>query len=177
MPTWPKQDRMNSFYGNPDKDRNGQPDPSWTRENLVKLIPPYQLYYPKEILRNGKKVMVPRATKWQALTVHKKCAESLNICLTGIKEAFTQDEIQKYDLDICGGTWVFRLMRSGRSLSIHSWGAAIDLSHLINYYGRPYSEGKGMMPQKAVGIFRAQGWVWGGRWKTGDAMHFQASTL
>lgn len=175
MNNWPKQDQasMNRYYGNPDRDRNGQPDRDWVAANIVQLVPPYQLYYPKE---NGRTI-IKRATKFKSLSVHKKCKDSLETCLKEIAKQFSPEEIIKYELDICGGTFVFRLKRGGSSLSIHSWGTAIDISHLINWFGRKYNEKAGMMPSKAVAIFKAEGWTWGGRWSTADGMHFQAAYL
>lgn len=171
MSRWPRQNEaaMNAFYGDPDRNNDGACDPSWEAANIVKVVPPYTLWYPADH-RNK------RAKKWSALRVHKRCADSLVTCLKGIGEAFTPEEIQRYELDICGGVHVFRLMRGGRALSIHSWGAAIDLSHLINYFGRKYDPAKGIMPMRAVEIFKAEGWTWGGLWRKGDAMHFEATS-
>lgn len=177
MPIWPNQSNMNGFYGNPDKNRDGQPDRDWVAANIIQIVPPYPLFYPLEKVVNNRKTLVKRERQFKTLSFHKKAADSLMYCLKQILENFTPQEIQKYELDICGGTFVFRLMRNGRSLSIHSWGSAIDLSHLINWYGRKYDPNVGMMPMKAVDIFKKEGWTWGGRWRTGDAMHFQAANV
>lgn len=174
---WPKQSNMNGFYGNPDKNKDGRPDADWEASNLVKIIPPYTLYYPSEKIVNNKKVLIKRATKMKSLTVHKNCADAMLAALTAIGKEFSPEELIKYELDICGGAYNFRLMRNGRSLSIHSWGAAIDLSHLINSYKRKYDEKAGMMPQRAVKIFKNQGATWGGRWSTPDGMHFQFADI
>lgn len=172
MNNWPSQKELNKFYGNPDKDKNGQPDRDWENANLINIAPPYQLYYPTET--NGR--LVKRAIKLKTLRVNKKCADSLVLCLQNVGEAFNEAERIKYELDICGGVYNFRLMRNGRALSMHSWGCAIDLSHLINRYKRRYTGGL-MMPMKVVEIFKAEGWVWGGRWQTADAQHFQAAIV
>jgi hypothetical protein len=176
MSQWPKQNEaaMNAFYGDPDRNNDGACDPSWEAANIVKIVPPYKLWYPTE---DQNRKIIKRAKAFTGLRVHKKCAASLMTCLTGIKESFTPEEIVKYELDLCGGVHVFRLMRGGSALSMHSWGSAIDLSHLINYFKRKYDPAKNMMPMKAVEIFRAEGWTWGGLWRTGDAMHFQAADL
>ena len=173
MTNWPKQNAaaMNGFYGNPDKNNDGRCDSDWEAKHIVKIIPPYPLFYPMEV-KGGK--LVKRAKQWSALRVHRNCAESLTQCLAEIGKTFSPEEIKKYELDLCGGTHVFRLKRNGRTLSIHSWGAAIDLSHLINYYGRGYNEAAGMMPRRAASIFQKRGWVW---LQSNDAMHFQAAKL
>lgn len=172
-PQWPSQsiEAMNGFYGNPDANQDGAADPSWYSANIVKITPPFPMFYPMEG-ESGR--LIKRGKKWEALRVHKKCAASLLECLAEIPAIFTAEEIQRYELDLCGGVHVFRLMRNGRRLSIHSWGAAIDLSHLINRYKRPYNEAQGMMPQRAADIFLKRGWSW---LKSNDAMHFQAATI
>lgn len=181
MPIWPNQSDMNKFYGNPDKNRDGKADLDWENANIIKIIPPYTLYYPTELIEsvNGKRkvTLLKRAKRMTGLRVHKKCADSLITCLAEIGNTFTPEEMTKYELDLCGGVFNFRLMRNGRSLSIHSWGGAIDLSHLINYYGRKYDPKLNMMPLKVVDIFKKEGWTWGGKWRTGDAMHFQAANI
>lgn len=168
---------MNGFYGNPDKNRDGQPDRDWVAANIIEIKPPYSLYYPIERIVNERKILIKRQHQFKTLSFHKKAADSLMVCLTEIGKQFSPQEIQKYELDICGGAFVFRLMRNGRSLSTHSWGSAIDISHLINWYGRKYDPNVGMMPMKAVDIFKKEGWTWGGKWRTGDAMHFQAANV
>lgn len=178
MNRWPSQSptAMNEFYGNPDRNRDGVADLEWQKKNLVRIIPPYTLYYPQDDLHH-KGQIIKRGLALKSLTVHHNAAESLARCLGGIGKEFTAEELLKYELDLCGGVFVFRLKRGGSSLSIHSWGSAIDLSHLINYFGRKYDETKGMMPERAVKVFADEGWTWGGLWSTGDAMHFQAANL
>lgn len=175
---WPTQNpaAMNEFYGNPDANRDGAADLIWQQKNLVRITPPYTLYYPVDDPHNKGKI-IKRGTVLKGLRVHHKAAESLYRCLVGLKTEFSEGDLAKYELDLCGGVFNFRLKRGGHSLSIHSWGGAIDLSHLINYFGRKYDEAAGMMPQRAVKVFADEGWTWGGLWSTGDAMHFQAANL
>lgn len=61
-----------------------------------------------------------------------------------------------------------RLKRGIDQLSLHSWGAAVDLNADTNPLGGP-----GDMPQSWVNIWEAVGWTWGGRWRRPDPMHFQ----
>jgi hypothetical protein len=60
---------------------------------------------------------------------------------------------------------------------VHSWGAAVDLSPLINRWRRKYDESKGVMPLTVVKLFEDEGWTWGGKWSKPDPMHFQAADL
>ncbi|WP_193753153.1 M15 family metallopeptidase, partial [Sphingomonas endophytica] len=84
-----------------------------------------------------------------------------------------------YELDLCAGVHVFKLKTGGENLSIHSWGAAIDLSHLINGWKIKHSKDpkKKMMPLEVVKLFEDEDWTWGGKWKYADAMHFQAANI
>lgn len=58
-----------------------------------------------------------------------------------------------------------------KPLSIHSWGAAIDINPAQNMPGVA-----GNLPSELVRLFESAGWQWGGRWKSKDPMHFQYYT-
>lgn len=165
MTEWPSQSpaAMNDYYGNPDANRDGRADPAWMTGNLVRVKPPYRMRW-----------------SWggdvATITVHKRCAESLLRALDGIARHFgSQEAIERARMHLCGGAFNFRLKRGGTSLSIHSWGAAIDLDPERNPMGRRYGEGRGMIPMAVVEIFAREGWEWGGGWSRPDAMHFQAA--
>jgi len=164
---WPLQDResMNAFYGDPDTNRDGIPDRKWESENLVRFKTPY----PMVLAWNDKPL--------QRITIHKKCYESLERILTRIGQEFTEEEIRRFQLNRFGGTYNFRMTRGGTRLSIHSWGAAIDLAPTLNPLGRTHDAASFMMPEKAVKIFESEGWIWGGKWKRPDGMHFQAARI
>ncbi len=54
-------------------------------------------------------------------------------------------------------------------LSVHSWGAAVDINPLVNMVGTA-----GDMPPEFVAAWERNGWCWGGRWRRPkDPMHFQ----
>jgi hypothetical protein len=56
-----------------------------------------------------------------------------------------------------------------RSLSIHAWGAAIDINWRTNRIGT-----RGDMPMGVVTLFKQYGFNWGGFWtRPKDPMHFQ----
>ncbi|WP_342358522.1 M15 family metallopeptidase [Terrarubrum flagellatum] len=167
MPAWPSQSpsAMNEFYGDPDSGRDGRADPAWMSANLVRVKPPYRMRWSW-----GGEVAT--------LTVHKKCAESLLRVLDGVAKHYgSQDAIEQARMHLCGGAFNFRLKRGGSTLSIHSWGAAIDLDPERNAFGRRYRTSLGMMPQPVVELFAAEGWEWGGLWSKPDAMHFQAAKV
>jgi len=166
---WPLQraSNMNLFYGNPDIDGNGSVDPKWEAANIVSIKPPYEM-----VLAWDTDVKV------KSIRCHKLVADSLMRVLNGIKDHYgNQAAIEKARMHLYGGAYNFRMSRGGALLSIHSWGAAIDLDPANNGYGKVYDEKRGMMPSVVVELFRAEGWVWGGRWRKGDAMHFQAALI
>lgn len=160
---WPKANKMIEFYGNPDMDANGLPDPIWERENIVRIAPPYNMVLAWDTTRAVSRI-----------AVHKKCEKSLRRILTKIAEEFDAKDRAYYQLDRFGGCYNFRLMRGGVRLSVHSYGAAIDLAPELNGLGVKYKPDSRMMPMKAVRIFEADGWGWGGDWHRPDAMHFEA---
>jgi hypothetical protein len=113
-----------------------------------------------------------------SVLVHRKCSDSLLRILGAIKDHYgSQAAIDAARMHLFGGVYNFRLMRGGSSLSIHSWGAAIDLDPERNGLGVKYNAAKGMMPAPVIAAFEKEGWTWGGRWKRPDAMHFQAADV
>ena len=167
MNSWPSQsaESMNRFYGDPDVNHDGRADAAWMKANLVRVKPPYRM-----------------AWSWggevASITVHKRCAESLLRALDGVARHFgSQEAIERARMHLCGGAFNFRLQRGGSTLSIHSWGAAIDIDPECNRLGRRYAPQQGMMPMAVVELFAAEGWEWGGRWSRPDAMHFQAALV
>jgi hypothetical protein len=163
---WPRQDpaSMNAFYGNPDLHHDGRPDPDWERQNLVHVVPPFRMLIAWDVSKTV-----------STISVHRKCAASLDRILKRIAESFTTAEAEQYQINRFGGTYLFRMERGAPRLSIHSWAAAIDLSPAINAFGREYGSRPNMMPMKAVQIFKDEGWVWGSSFPTPDCMHFQAA--
>lgn len=169
MTSWPRQNRaaMDAYFGEPDADHNAVPDRAWEDENLVSIVPPY-----------------PMVLAWatdkpvKTIRIHKKVATSLQHVLAGIINHYgTHDAVRAARMHLYGGAYNFRLMRGGSMLSIHSWGAAIDLDPEVNAFGRRYDEHAGMMPPAVIALFAAEGWTWGGHWAKPDAMHMQAATI
>jgi len=160
---WPKQSELSRYYGNPDANHDGLPDRVWEQANLVGLKPAYRMvlaWDPKTQLRT--------------IRVHKKCAASLERVLEGITKLYpSQEAIEQARMHLYGGAYAFRLMRGGHKLSVHSYGAAIDLDPEQNGFG----DATFTMPMPVVELFEAEGWVWGGRWAKKDAMHYQAARM
>lgn len=163
MNNWPKQSLMAGFYGNPDANNDGVADLKWQQENLTTIAPPYPMFYD--------------GTPVKKITCHKLVAASLLRILTKIGEVFSEAERKQYGLDQFGGVFNFRRKRAGSSLSTHAYACAIDLAATLNPFRAKYGSRPDMMPMTVVEIFAAEGWVWGGPWSNGDAMHFQAAAI
>lgn len=152
-----------AFYGDPDKGRDGLPDREWEAYNLVRVSTPYPM------------IMAWNGEPLKRIAVHKKCAASLIRALTEIGHEFSTKELESFQLNQFGGAYNFRTMRGATKLSLHAYGAAIDLAPELNPLGRVVGLKQNMMPEKAVRIFKSNGWSWGGLWKRPDGQHFQAT--
>lgn len=156
--TWPLQRNCAKFYGDP-RGKDGKASAQWERENLALVPTPWELRF------QGKRV--------SGIRVHKKCAESLSRVLTAIwnRVGRSQEEIDRIGMSIFGGSYVFRTMRGGKSLSMHSYGCAVDFDPARNALGNKAPA----MHRLVVEEFEREGWEWGGHWKRPDGMHFQAA--
>lgn len=157
--TWPKQSYCTQFYGDP---RGKDFD-----DNLTGVAIPWLC-----------------VTSWDGkpykrIQVHKRCAESLTRIFAAIWEAsgHSQDKINEWGMNKCGGGYAFRSMRGGTRLSMHSYGCAVDFDPDRNAMGDAtphFAE-----CQEVRNAFHAEGWVWGGNWsgRYCDGMHFQAALV
>lgn len=78
------------------------------------------------------------------------------------------------------GTYNWRRISGTKRLSVHSFGAAIDLDTSYADYWR-WAGGKpgnvpsyrNRMPMEIIDVFERHGFIWGGRWYHYDTMHFE----
>jgi hypothetical protein len=94
--------------------------------------------------------------------------------MTPLTQAFTNlistnhvTELKTYD-----GCFNIRKKRGLTSMSLHSWGIAIDLNAFEN--------GLNQTPKLSPGFvkcFTDAGFEWGGTWKRKDGMHFQLAKI
>ncbi len=83
-------------------------------------------------------------------------------------------EYRKYLVPI-GGTFKWRKIAGTNRLSVHSFGAAIDINVKYSAYWR-WSKGmkyQNQIPIPIVKIFEKHGFIWGGKWRHFDTMHFE----
>lgn len=163
---WPTPDQVNNYYGNPDINGDGQPDPKWEAQNLTYIVPPYKMRFSwgPEVKR---------------LRVHKKVAGSLMRILKKISQEMSAHDISYYQLDVTGGVYNFRPVRGTNSkLSMHSYGAAIDLAPELNPMGEKYDRRPHlrMIPEKVLKMFADEGWALGIHFTRPDNMHAEAVT-
>jgi len=73
-----------------------------------------------------------------------------------------------------GGTFTWRTIAGTHRLSVHSFGAAIDINVKHSDYWR-WSKGgyRNRIPLKIVKAFERHGFIWGGKWYHYDTMHFE----
>jgi hypothetical protein len=152
---WPKQSECITFYGDP-KDPNFE-------DNLVLVPIPWMCVNSWD----GKTC--------KSIKVHRRCAQSLIRILAKIWEVSgkSQDKINQWGMNKCGGGYAYRVMRGGTSLSMHAYGCAVDFDPARNELGD-------VNPNLAhcidvIRAFKNEGWTWGGGWKKPDGMHFQAA--
>lgn len=79
-----------------------------------------------------------------------------------------------------GGTFVWRKIAGTKRLSVHSFGAAVDINTKFTDYwrwsgGKPGNVGayRNRIPREIVEIFERHGFIWGGKWHHYDTMHFE----
>jgi hypothetical protein len=79
-----------------------------------------------------------------------------------------------------GGTYNCRPIAGTERLSMHAYGASIDINTKYAAYWRWSKPGKdgrytwtNQVPQEIIDIFERHGFIWGGRWYHFDTMHFE----
>lgn len=106
---------------------------------------------------------------------HKILAKPLTDIFAQAAELYGEAEYRRLRLDRFGGCYNFRSMRGASKLSIHSWGAAVDLDPERNQLSWTHTKAAFAQPQykpfweivNANGAWPG-GWLWDKDW-----MHFQ----
>jgi hypothetical protein len=161
---WPLQRECDKFYGNP-RGASKTYSTAWARDSLTHVDCPWPL-------RMGH-IHIPH------ITIHRKCAPSLARVLSEVWNNCGHDfeKICRLHYDVFSGSFVYRNMRNGSQLSMHSYGCAIDFDapdNMLHDQSPLFSEASPI-----VKAFKSEGWVWGGNWggNSIDAMHFQAARV
>jgi hypothetical protein len=151
---WPNQRDVNTFYGNPRGAHFNECNSAWYAKNIVFVVPPFPITY------EGKSV--------HRIPMHRKCAASFARVLDSLADRGNSGPLPY------GGSFNYRLIRGGNSLSMHAYGCAVDFDVEHNPMGH-LSAGGYHANSPLVLAFKHECWTWGGDWKSRpDPMHFQA---
>ncbi len=72
------------------------------------------------------------------------------------------------------GTFVCRVIAGTNRQSAHGYGIAIDINTAVSDYWRWSKKGyRNLIPDIVVTTFEKHGFIWGGKWKHFDTMHFE----
>ena len=123
------------------------PDAAWVRANIVTANVPIM----------GR------------VTCHRLMVPQLRGALEEVQAAGLGHLLRTYD-----GCYVPRFIARNpdNSISLHTWGIAIDMDASTNYRGI-----RGTMDIRIVEIFKRWGFRWGGDWQYTDPMHFELGAL
>jgi hypothetical protein len=124
-----------------------QPDADWVRANIVTTNVPIM----------GR------------VTCHRLMIPQLRGALQEVQDSGLGHLLRTYD-----GCYVPRFIARNpdNSISLHTWGIAIDMDAATNYRGI-----RGTMDDRIVAIFKRWGFRWGGDWAYTDPMHFELGAL
>lgn len=101
------------------------------------------------------------------LYCNRDLVEPLTRALNALIQTGHVHELKTWD-----GCFNIRKKRGLSSMSLHSWGIAIDVNAFEN--------GLNMIPRLSPGFvkcFTDNGFDWGGNWQRKDGMHFQLSKI
>ncbi|WP_218135301.1 M15 family metallopeptidase [Parasphingopyxis sp. CP4] len=112
-------------------------------------------------------------------SIHEKAHDSAARALARIRDHYGDTQLRALGLDLFGGCLNIRKMRGGRSLSMHSWGIAIDFdpAHNALRWGRDRARMAGPDHAVFLDIWESEGWISLGRERNYDWMHIQAARL
>jgi hypothetical protein len=160
-----------SMYGDPRNRSNvASPSPAWESANLTLVRPPFVMTYASKPIRG--------------LRFHKTAAPHFSRLFEMLlsRAKGRQITLDQWGVSITGGSYVYRLMRGLNTLSMHSYGCALDLDPARNGLGDAtprFAE----FPE-VIRAFRDSGLCWGGDWdgdgtssdqRRHDGMHLQAT--
>ena len=159
-----------SIYGDPRGRNPSVVSAQWYAKNMLRLPVPFRMTYAGQPVRG--------------MMFHREAAPHFarlfDLLLAEAKGR--QATLDLWGVSITGGSFNYRLMRGINTLSMHSFGCALDLDPARNGLGDAaprFAE----FPE-VIRAFRASGLCWGGDWdgdgssadqRRHDGMHLQAT--
>lgn len=133
--------------------------------NLVNITPPYPLYY------CGKQV--------KTIRVHRLIAEPVKNALADVLAYYGLERIKTLGLDQYSGSYNYRKTSTGKAMSMHAWGIALDFAAEKNTYAMRKPKASLSKPEceKWWEIWESYGAVSLGREANYDWMHLQFAKL
>ena len=109
------------------------------------------------------------------LMCHRLVADKLTAVFNGILIHYGYDKIKELGIDLYGGCFNYRKKRGGSSMSMHSWGIAIDLDPARNQLKETSKTARFARPEykPMIDIFYSHGFISLGVEKNYDWMHFE----
>lgn len=133
--------------------------------NLAIVLPAYPLFFEGRLVKR--------------IRVHKLIAEHVQAAFREVLEAYGLKKIKELGLDQYDGSFNYRKTASGKSISLHSWGIAIDFAAAKNAYSQTHKTASLARPEceKWWQIWESHGAVSLGRERDYDWMHLQFASL
>ena len=167
---------IEAVFGNP-ANSDGTLNEAWEAANIRKVAPPdnWQLFYQADT----------GLVKVAGIRMHRLLEDSFSSVLDDVWQfaigqiggSPSDDAVRAWlhqrRLDQHGGGFNFRKITGGRSLSLHSYGIAIDWDPEHNPRQKPL---KRTLPDWWYDIWKARGWSDGRHFPTPDPMHVQFAT-
>lgn len=118
--------------------------------------------------------------KWFGETLRVTKRQGAAAALEKVRDVLAaKPELKRY-LSPSAGVFNWRKVSGAKNMSVHSFGAAVDLNTKFADYwiwsgGKPGKVPKyaNKYPLEIVEIFERYGFIWGGRWYHYDTMHFE----
>lgn len=152
---WPRQREVVEHYGEVGK-------------NQTMLLSPYPL-----VLDWDDDVAITK------FSIHEKCHDSALRVMQRVQSHYGDQALVELRLNRFAGCLNVRKMRGGKSLSMHSWGIAIDWDASRNQlrWGKSRAALAQPVYDKFWDLWAEEGWISYGRERNFDWMHVQAARL
>ena len=128
-------------------------------------------YGPPELEKNMIVWIVPNELHIKTVPHKIYCNRDMVIPLTKAFQNIISRKLESH-LKTWDGCFNIRKKRGLTSMSLHSWGVAIDINAAWNGLGKPST-----MAPEFVKCWTDAGFEWGGLWKRIDAMHYELAKL